>query len=173
MTTSQPPLDPRKHPWHRGDAITHSFEKNGFVLDATPEYLEVMWVVPGHTIERLTLFEADNLLRFGHASSLSASDQTKTNLELLESMLALDRLKETVKRRMSTIKTKREEKAVNSLIQRCFDDKGCPWDITHRAELLQLAVEPSGVGLIFKLQERLHRLSCKRHQIFHSRAAPL
>lgn len=164
MTTSEPFLDPRKYPWHRGDAVTHGFKKNGLVLDVTPEYLEVMWVVPGHPTERFAPSEADNLLRLGHASSLFASDQTKTNLELLESLLALDRAREVAQRRISTIKTKQEEEAVNSLIQRSLDNGGCPWDITHKAELLRLALDPSAAGLIFKLQERLHRLFCKRHR---------
>ncbi|MGO9589845.1 MAG: hypothetical protein ACLP3K_07345 [Candidatus Acidiferrales bacterium] len=164
MATSRPPLDPRKFPWHRGDVVTRGFEKNGFVLDATPEYLEVMWQGPGHNTERLTLLEADNLVRVGHASSLSAGDEAKTNLEVLETLLALDRMKEAMQRRMSTIKTKEEETTVNSLIQRSFDKEGCAWDLAHRAQLFRLAVEPSNVGWMFKIQERLHRRSCKRHQ---------
>jgi hypothetical protein len=41
--TTHPSLDPRKSPWKRGDVCTKGFERNGFVLNHTPEYLEVRW----------------------------------------------------------------------------------------------------------------------------------
>lgn len=44
MATPQPPPDPRKYPYHRGDVVTSGFKKNGFGLDFTPAYLEVMWM---------------------------------------------------------------------------------------------------------------------------------
>jgi len=44
MATPQPPPDPRKYLYHRGDVVTSGFKKNGFGLDFTPAYLEVMWM---------------------------------------------------------------------------------------------------------------------------------
>jgi len=44
MANPQPPLDPRKYPYHSGDVVTLSFKKNGFVLDFSPAYFEVMWM---------------------------------------------------------------------------------------------------------------------------------
>jgi hypothetical protein len=161
MQEVQPPLDPRKYPWHRGDVITNNFTKKGFVLGSTPEYLEVLWMTE-HSTQRLTPREADDLLRVAHGSSLSATGD-KTNLEALEAILALNRIKATMQRRMTTIKTKQEEESVNLLIARSFDKSGCGWDIAHREQLFRLAVEPSSVGMIFKAQERLHRLFCRRH----------
>lgn len=35
-------LDPRKNPWKRGDICTRGFEKNGFVLTRTAEYLAAL-----------------------------------------------------------------------------------------------------------------------------------
>jgi hypothetical protein len=59
MTTSQPPLDPRESPWKRGDVCTLGFKKSGFVLNHTPEYLEVRWMSSDEGVERIPAEEID------------------------------------------------------------------------------------------------------------------
>lgn len=161
MTTSQPPLDPRKYPWNFGDIVTAGFKKSGFVLDSTPDYLEVMWM-PESITERVSKADADNLLRIAHASSL-AEKGDKTNLEVCQEILALHRIETAVRDRIATCKTEEEKEFSNLLINRSFAKDGCDWDKAHGAKLFELAVKPSSVGIIFKLQERIHRLFCKRH----------
>jgi hypothetical protein len=161
MATSPPPLDPQKYPWNRGDVVTSGFKKSGFVLDSTADYLEVMWM-PGSTTERIAKADADNLLRVAHAGSL-APKSDKTNLELLMDLLALDRIKVAVRDRIASLKTEAEKKSVDLLINRSLANDGCDWDKAHHAKLFDLAIKPSSVGTLFKLQERIHRLFCKRH----------
>lgn len=160
MATSQPPLDPRKYPWHRGNVFTSDFKKGGFVLDSTPDYLEVMWM-PGSIIEKVEAGEADNLVRVAHASSLDAKGE-KTNLELLNDLLALHRIKVATENRINSLKTEAEKKSVDSLIERSFAGR-FEWDKKHKQKLISLAINPSGVGPVFKVQERIHRLFCNKH----------
>jgi hypothetical protein len=141
--------------------VTNGFKKYGFVTSVTQDFVEVMW--RGEPIERFPASDADSLVRVGHAESVSPGDAAKTNLEILEALLALDRIKELTEKRMSTVRTTKEKEDLNLLIKRSLDTEGCPWDIAHRNELLRLALEPSTAGLVFKLQERLHRAFCKRH----------
>lgn len=54
------PLDPRKSPWKRGDVCTLGFEKVGFVLSYTPEYLEIRW--EGGIIEKRLAPEIEDIL---------------------------------------------------------------------------------------------------------------
>jgi hypothetical protein len=85
MPTSQPPFDPRKTPWKRGDICTKDLkEKTGFVLNHTPEYLEVRWGQEG-IVERLTGADAECVFRLAHADSPTA-DGTMTNLEALKEL---------------------------------------------------------------------------------------
>ena len=161
MATSQPPLDPRKYPWHCGDVVTSGFKKSGFVLESTPDYLEVMWM-PGSITERVGAAEADDLVRVAHAASLAATGD-KTNAEVLRDILALHRIETALRDRIASCKTEAEKESVNLLITRSFAKDGCKWDRAHSMELFTLAVKPSDAGLLFKIQERIHRLSCKRH----------
>jgi hypothetical protein len=75
MATS-PSLDPRKSPWKRGDVCTRGFERPGFVLDHTSEYLEVRW--SDDSKERIPTDAVDSLLRVAHADSLGP-DGRRTN----------------------------------------------------------------------------------------------
>jgi hypothetical protein len=161
MTTSQPQLDARKYAWHYGDVVTLGFKKSGFIIDSTPTYLEVAWM-PDCVTERLGPAETENLLRVGHATSLSPTGD-KTNVEVLETMLALRKIEIAIKERVASCKTRVQAESINQQIQRCFNEEGCDWDKAHGEKLLQLAIEPSEVGILFKLQERMHRILCKRH----------
>jgi len=131
------------------------------VIDSTPTYLEVAWM-PGCVTERVPIGEVDNLLRVAHAESLSATGD-KTNVEVLKTLLALHRIQASIAARIANCNTDAEKESTNRLIQRSFDKEGCDWDKAHKDKLFQLAIEPSTVGLLFKLQERIHRLSCNRH----------
>jgi hypothetical protein len=161
VTISQPPLDPRKYPWHRGDVVTLDFKKSGFVLGSAPNYLEVMWM-PSSVTEKVEASETGNLVRVAHAASLAAKGD-KTNLEVLEDMLALHRVEAAIRDRIASCKTEADKESVNRLIARSFATDGCKWDKEHKGKLFELAITPSSVGALFKLQERIHRLSCKNH----------
>jgi hypothetical protein len=161
MKSSQPPLDARKYGWHYGDVVTLGFQKSGFVINSTPAYLEVAWM-PDCVTERLGLAEAESLLRVAHAASLSPTSD-KTNVEVLETMLALRKIEIAIRERVASCKTLVEAECINQQIQRCFNEEGCDWDKAHGDQLLQLAIEPSKVGILFKLQERMHRIVCRQH----------
>jgi hypothetical protein len=154
------PLDPRKSPWKRGDVVTLGFEKNGFVLNHTPEYLEVLWMGPDDTVERVPTEQVENLLRVAHADSLSP-DGSKTNLEKLKARQALQQIRDLAEQREKSFKNERERRQADAFVRRSFATGGCAWDKTNSAELLRLALEPDNVGVIFKLRERLHRMICR------------
>jgi hypothetical protein len=162
MATTQPPLDPRKYPYHRGDVVTSGFKKNGFVLDFTPAYLEVMWMGT-HDVERVPTENIDDLLRVSHAH-WTMEGATRTNLQTLESVLALSHISNGIKARMATIKSDAEKAELDSLVKRAFNQEGCAWDRAHMTQLLQMVVEPSVVGMGFRLRERAHRLFCAHHK---------
>jgi hypothetical protein len=155
------PLDPRKSPWKRGDVCTSGFKTNGFVTNATPECLEVLWM-PEHTVEQVPAGQMDDLLRVAHADSLSAGN-TQTNLEVLAVIESLDRIQVAITDRAAGCKSEREKEELNVLIRRSFAKDGCAWDRAHAADLFALAVEPHNVGIVFRLQDRAHRLFRKRH----------
>jgi hypothetical protein len=163
-----PSLDPRKTPYKPGDVVTRGFKIAGLVTEYAPGYLEVRWNEAGtegnDKIERIPTEEIDNVVRVAHADSLSA-DGKKTNSETLETLEALERVRALAVERMKTIKSPSEQAHVNSLIARASATDGCEWDKQHYVLLMKLALEPWNVGLIPKLQERLHRVSCKRHSI--------
>jgi|ERR1700722_3751650 len=161
MTAEQPSLDPQKYPWHRGDVVTFRFEKYGFVLDFTLEYLEVIWLQTS-SIERVATEDVDRLLRVGHGASVS-HDGSKTNLQLTETALSLHKLKKAAEERIASCKTEAERKSANQFISRAFASDGCEWDKVHHAQLMNLALQPWNVGVLFKMKERIHRLSCKKH----------
>lgn len=162
MKTSQPPLDPRKSPWKRGDVCTSGFTKTGFVLSYTPEYLEVRWTARGG-VEKIPTEEIENLLRTAHADSPS-TDGTKTNLELLEAVEALSRISEALKERMATVKNDNEKKELDRLSRRIFATDKCDWDDKNHVKILRLLIDPKNAGVIFKFRDRLHRVFCKRHE---------
>jgi hypothetical protein len=108
MTLSQPPLDPRKTPWKRGDVCALGSKKGGFVLDYTPDYLEVRWMPEG-VIERLTGGQAESVIRYAHADSHTAGDGKMTNLEALETIEALTVVEEAARERSKTIKSEAEK----------------------------------------------------------------
>ena len=166
MTT--PSLDPRKTPYKRGDVVTLGFKKVGLVREFTPAYLEVRWNDEDNEgndkIERIPTAEIDNLVRVAHADALSPGG-SRTNLQALEAIESLERVRALAAERTKTIKSPREQAHVNSLVTRAHATDGCEWDKQHYVLLMKLALEPWNVGLIPKLQERLHRAFCKRHAI--------
>jgi hypothetical protein len=151
------PLDPRKSPWKRGDVCTLDFKKNGFVVDCTPQYLEVRWM-SGSGIERIPAEDIDQLLRVAHADSLGP-DGDRTNLQFLEAVESLSHVQDLLAERIRTVKDESEEEELNRLTRRIF--AGCEWDKKHAAELLALLLEQD-VGVVFRLRERLHRIFCSR-----------
>jgi len=155
----QPSLDPRKSPWKRGDVCTLGFEKYCFVLNHTPEYLEVLWV-SDHSIERIPTEAIDRLLRVAHADSLGP-DGRRTNLEHLEAVERLSRLKHALAERMETVKDEDEKEKLDRLVRRMFAEDECKWDKKNQTKLLALLAAPKSVGVIFKLRERIHRIFCK------------
>ena len=160
--TKKPSLDPRKAPWKRGDLCTSGFEKNGFVLSHTAEYLEVLWM-PGEVVERVPEESIDNLLRVAHADSIGPGGG-QTNLETLETLEALSRIREGITARMKTVKNEAEKQELDCLTRRLFAKDKCKWDTENQAKLWQLFMEPGKVGAIFKLRDRIHRAFCKRHE---------
>lgn len=155
----EPSLDPRKSPWKRGDVCTLGFEKNCFVLNYTPEYLEVRWM-SDDKVERIPTEAIDRLLRVAHANTLGP-DGHRTNLEYLEVAEALSRLKHTLAELMETVKDENEKKKLDRLVRRMFAEDECKWDKKNQAKLLALLTAPKSVGVIFKLRERIHRIFCK------------
>ncbi len=156
MTTS-PSLDPSINPWKRGDVCTRHFDKVGFVINCAGEYFEVWWTESG-SIEKIPADQMYALLRVAHADGL-APDGERTNLEALQSLEALDAIRDHLANR--TFSAREEEKA-SGLIKRAFAADGCTWDKEHRAELLALATAPEQMSVFFKLRERFHRLICPR-----------
>jgi len=154
MSSRLPPLDPRKSPWKRGDVCTLGFEKNGFVLDYTVEYLEVRWM-GNEGVERIPAEDIDNLLRVAHADSPSA-DGTKTNLETLEALESLSRIQNAVSDRMKAVKNENEKRELDALIKRSFGPQ-CTFDRKHTDLLFDLAIDPQRVSWYWKLRERWHR----------------
>jgi len=132
MTTSQPSLDPRKTPWKRGDVCSLGSTKSGFVLDYTPDYLEVRWMPKG-VVERLTDGDAASVIRHAHADSSSPSGKM-TNLEALETIEALTHIGDVCRVRMKSIKSKAEKKEVGMLIDRSFNPK-CSFDRKYSTKL--------------------------------------
>jgi hypothetical protein len=163
-----PSLDPRKTPYKRGDVVTLGFKKVGLVRGLTAAYLVVRWDDAGNEgtdkIERIPTTDIDNLVRVAHADALSPGG-TQTNLQALEVIESLERVRTLAAERMKTIKSPGEQAHVNILITRANATDGCDWDKQHYVLLMKLALEPWNVGLIPKLQERLHRVFCKRHAI--------
>jgi hypothetical protein len=155
---TQQSLDPRKSPWKRGDTCTRGFERVGFVLSYTPEYLEIRWNEIG--IERIPADEINDIVRVAHADSVCSGGH-ETNLEMLEALLALERIRDVGANR--TFKNDREKNEADNLARRSFASDGCEWDRKNSEQLLALALQPETVGVVFKIQERLHRLFCSRN----------
>jgi hypothetical protein len=154
MTISQPPLDPRKTPWKRGDVCTLGFKKSGFVLHHTPEYLEIRWM-GNDGVERIPAENVDDVLRVAHADSLTA-DGTQSNLETLEVLESVSRLKNAIAERMKTVTSEGEKRELDALIARSFGPK-CAFDRKHGNILFDLAIDPQRVSRYWKLRERWHR----------------
>lgn len=154
----QQPLDPRKSPWKRGDVCTCGFGVVGFVLDYTPEYLEILWNKSGiESTERVPAGETDNISRVAHADAASPSGN-RTNLESLQALEALEKLRTAAASR--TFKNDREKSQAGNLIRRSFAVDGCEWDKKNSSQLVRLALQPESVGMIFKVREWVHRLFC-------------
>src|ERR1039457_161639 len=152
MATS-PSLDPSKSPWKRGDVCTRAFEKPGFVLNHTSEYLEVRW--SDDSIERIPSDAMDSLLRVGHADSFGP-DGRRTNLESLQSLEALDFLQHGMTERIKTLRSEKEKKELDRLVRRLFSEGQCKWDAQHVAQLTILLTAPQNVGIVLRIQERIH-----------------
>jgi hypothetical protein len=159
---NQRSLDPHKSPWQRGDVVTLGFKKVGFVLSRTPEYLEVRWNKPDG-IERVATADVDGVLRIAHAEGASLSETGRTNLQSLEALESLQRISDAISNRMKTIKTDRDNEEANELVKRIFAKNKCSWDRRNEYQLLRSFTHPEDVGLLFKLQDRLHQLFCRAH----------
>jgi hypothetical protein len=149
------PLDPRKSPWKRGDVCTRGFQMAALVASCTPEFLEVRWK---DCIERIPADEIDSVIRLAHADGPSASGE-QTNLDTLLAVEALENIENLAKNRK--YKNAREKAEADSFIRRAFAPNGCYWDTKNSTNLTRLALEPEKVGLVFKIQERLHKVFCK------------
>jgi hypothetical protein len=158
-----PPLDPRKNPWKRGDICTLGFEKHGYVLDYTPEYLEVRWMSPDKGVVRIPTERVDDLLRVAHASGM-APDGTHTNLETVNTLESLRHISEGITERMKTVTTDEEREELNRLVRRVNRTDKCEWDKRNEISLWLLLLEPHKVGGLFRLRDRIHRVFCKRHE---------
>jgi hypothetical protein len=157
MTTS-PSLDPRKSPWKRGDVCSLGFERSCFVLDHTPEYLEVLWMDEGG-VERIPTDAIDSLLRVAHADGLGP-DGLRTNLEYLQVRQGLDFLQHGIAERTKATKSEKGRQELDRLVRRIFSEGKCKWDARHRGELTTLLADPGSVGIAFKIRERIHRIVC-------------
>jgi hypothetical protein len=155
MTPEQPSLDPRKTPWKRGDVCALGSTKVGFVVDCTPEYLEVIWG-PNGPVERLTGGEKESVIRYAHADSVSSRGE-KTNLETLEVIEALNRIEQAARERSKAIKSPDEDKEVTMLLNRAVLPE-CEFDRKHSSMLAALALKPNEVSWYWKLRERVHRI---------------
>ncbi|MGH9738487.1 MAG: zinc ribbon domain-containing protein [Candidatus Acidiferrales bacterium] len=154
VTLSQP-LDPRRSPWKRGDLCTRGFKAVGFVLAHTPEYLEIRWG-QGIGTEKIPAHQIDDIWRLAHAGALSTADDQKTNLEVLEALLSLEKIRDAMASK--TFKNEREKLETNKLLSRAFGEEKCDWDVKNGHRLFRLAVNPESVGVIFKIRERIHRV---------------
>src|SRR5579864_1170942 len=112
---TQQPLDPRKSPWKRGDVCTRGFDAVGFVLNYTPEYLEILWNKSG--IERVPADGIDNVLRVAHSDDVSPSGD-RTNLETLNALQGLEAMQIAIENR--TFKNDREKGQAEKLLRRSF-----------------------------------------------------
>jgi hypothetical protein len=155
--TTHPSLDPRKAPWRRGDVCTRGFERPGFVLNHTSEYLEVRW--NDDSKERVPTDAVDSLLRIAHADSLGPDGQ-RTNLEYLQSLETLDFLQHGMTERIKALKSDEEKKELDHLVRRIFSEGRCKWDARHSAQLAMLLADPQSVGIAFRIRERVHRIFC-------------
>lgn len=156
--TISPSLDPQKSPWKRGDVCTLGFKKNCFVLDHTPEYLEVRWMDDGG-VERIPTDAIDSLLRVAHADGLGP-DGRRTNLEYLQVREGLDFLERGLAERTRATKSEKEKQELDRVVRRIFSEGKCTWDARHRGELTTLLAAPGSVGIAFKIRERIHRIFC-------------
>jgi hypothetical protein len=156
--TISPSLDPQKSPWKRGDVCTLGFKKNCFVLDHTPEYLEVQWMDDGG-VERIPTDAIDSLLRVAYADGLGP-DGRRTNLEYLQVREGLDFLEHGLAERTKATKSEKESQELDHLVRRIFSEGKCKWDARHRGELTTLLAAPGSVGIAFKIRERIHRIFC-------------
>lgn len=130
-------------------------KKTGFVLNHTPEYLEVRWGPEG-VVERLTGADAESALRLAHADSPTATG-TMTNLEALRELEALSYIEDAIRERQKTVKNEAEQKELDVLIDRSFQPK-CAFDRKHHQLLFALAIDPRQVNWYWKLRERIHRV---------------
>lgn len=162
MEATRPSLDPRKTPWKRGDVCTLGFEKHCFVLNHTSAHLEVRWM-DGGGVERLTGIDIENLLRVRHADDPDPTGE-KTNLQALEVYESLCRVGEAVQNRIENIKDESEREELDRLTRRLFAVDKCTWDKKHQGEIYLLIVNPTKVGLFFRVCDRVHRTICKHHE---------
>jgi hypothetical protein len=131
---TQPSLDPRVNPWKRGDVCTSHFDRVGFVVNCTREYLEVWWTQSGG-VEKVPADQMDYLLRVGHADGPSP-DGNRTNLESLQLLEALEAIRTALAER--TFKNDDEKREADNLVRRALATDGCSWDKKNAAQLLAL-----------------------------------
>lgn len=160
----------RESPWKRGDVCTRGSESVGFAVSYTSDYLEIRWHSRSGSdnIERVPADGAADILRLAHADAPSPGGRG-TNLHSLEVIESLEAIEEGIKGR--TFKNDREKREVDNLIRRSFATE-CGWDKKHQCQLMTLALKPEEVGIVFKIQDRLHRLFCTQSRQKKPRESP-
>lgn len=157
---TRPSLDPRKSPWQRGDVVTADFKSSGHVLSWTDKGLEVRWT-DQRGVELVRPERADDLLRVAHAADVKpGGPRGETNLEMLEVLLSLERIRQGMSDRLRTVKNQKEKDELDSLIRRAFEGT-CAWDKRHQNELIMRVLDPHGVGSAFRIRDGLHRAFCR------------
>jgi hypothetical protein len=107
-------------------------------------------------VERIPAVTVDDVLRVAHADSLTP-DGTQSNLESLEALESISRLKNAVANRMRAVKNETEKRELDALIKRSFSPE-CVFDRKHTKLLFDLAIDPQRVSWYWKLRERIHRI---------------
>jgi hypothetical protein len=77
--------------------------------------------------------------------------------ELARTFLALDNLESAVEARMVAVRSEKERRQVDNLVDRAFDPP-CKWDRKNSVRLLLLALKPDKATVAFKLRERVHHM---------------
>ena len=102
--------------------------------------------------------EIESLVRLAHADGPSPSGE-KTNLETLLTLEALERIGTLARNRK--FKNARQKAEADNFIRRAYAPDACYWDKKNAINLTRLALEPEKVSLVFKIEERLHKVFCK------------
>lgn len=77
--------------------------------------------------------------------------------ELARAFLAVDNLASAVEARMVAVRSEKERRLVDNLVNRALDPP-CKWDRSNSVRLLLLALRPDRVNVAFTLRERFHHM---------------